>query len=52
MLAYRGDEPVGVTLCFPDTSDYASLVGDRQLLDEARLNWFGIAVLENARVPA
>ncbi len=49
MVAYRGDEPVGVTLCFPFPSSQVRLVGDRQLLAEEHLNWFGIAVLESAR---
>ncbi len=49
VLAYRGDEPVGVTLCFPDLSSHATLVGGRRLLAEERLNLFGIAVLESAR---
>jgi hypothetical protein len=49
VLAYRGDEPVGVTLCFPDLSNHAALVGGRRLLAEERLNLFGIAVLESAR---
>ncbi len=49
VLAYRGDEPVGLGLCLPDTSSQAVLVGDRRLLPEERLNVFGIAVLESAR---
>jgi Acetyltransferase (GNAT) family len=49
VVAYRGDEPVGVTLCFPFASSQVRLVGDRQLLAEEHLNWFGIAVLESAR---
>ncbi len=49
VLAYRGDEPVGLGLCLPDTSSQAVLVGDRLLLPEERLNVFGIGVLESAR---
>jgi hypothetical protein len=49
VLAYLGDEPVGLGICLPDTSSQAVLVGDRQLLPAERLNVFGIAVLESAR---
>jgi hypothetical protein len=49
VMAYRGDEPVGVTLCFPFPSSQVRLAGDRQLLEEEHLNWFGIGVLESAR---
>jgi RimJ/RimL family protein N-acetyltransferase len=49
VLAYRGDEPVGATICLPDLSAHATLVGHRQLRDEERLNLFGIGVAESAR---
>ena len=48
-LAYRGDEPVGATICLPDISGHTTVVGDRQLSDEERLNLFGIGVVESAR---
>jgi hypothetical protein len=49
VIAYRDGEPVGVTLCLPDLSSQARLVGDRELLPEERLNLFGIGVVESAR---
>ena len=47
VIAYRDGQPVGVTLCLPDLSSQAGLVGDRELLPEERLNLFGIGVVEN-----
>ena len=49
VIAYRDGQPVGVTLCLPDLSSQAGLVGDRELLPEERLNLFGIGVVESAR---
>jgi GNAT superfamily N-acetyltransferase len=49
VLAYRGDEPVGVLMVIPSTADFARLESGRRLDESERLNVLGIGVHESAR---
>ncbi|MGH9205378.1 MAG: GNAT family N-acetyltransferase, partial [Acidimicrobiales bacterium] len=49
VLAYTGDEPVGVVWAMPDASMLATLAPGRQLAPSERVNFLGIGVLSQAR---
>jgi hypothetical protein len=49
VLAYRGDEAVGVVWALPDLSWMALTNGDRQIAPSERLNFLGIGVRDGAR---
>lgn len=49
VLAYRGDEPVGVVLAMPQFADFARLAPGRALAGSERLNLLGIGVRRTAR---
>jgi len=49
VLAYRGDEPVGVLWVVPETSAAAVVKPGRSLADSEKLNFLGIGVHESAR---
>jgi len=49
VLAYDGDEPVGVVWVNPEMTALAVTSGDRQVRDDERLNTLGIGVLPQAR---
>ena len=49
VLAYRGDEPVGVLWVTPESTALATLAPGRELRPEERVNFLGIGVVEQAR---
>src|SRR5437763_13970693 len=49
VLAYDGDDPVGVLWVNPEMTPMAVTSGDRQVRDDERLNTLGIGVLPQAR---
>ena len=49
VIAYDGDEPVGVLWVNPEMTAMAVTSGDRKVRDDERLNTLGIGVLEQAR---
>jgi hypothetical protein len=49
VLAYDGDDPVGVLWVNPEMTAMAVTAGDRQVRDDERLNTLGIGVLGRAR---
>jgi hypothetical protein len=49
VIAYHGDEPVGVLWVTPDSTAVATLAPGRELRPEERVNFLGIGVLEQAR---
>jgi GNAT superfamily N-acetyltransferase len=49
VIAYRGEDPVGVILGMPDLTVMASVADGRELSGAERLNMLGIGVHESAR---
>lgn len=49
VIAYEGDDPVGVVLGIPDLSTMATPAHGRELRPDERLNMLGIGVREQAR---
>jgi hypothetical protein len=49
MLAYSGDDPVGVIIAMPELSMLATLAPGRELSDAERLNFLAIGVRDVAR---
>ena len=49
VIAYRGEEPVGVVNALRSSTDGAILAPGRALRDSEKLNWLGIGVHESAR---
>jgi GNAT superfamily N-acetyltransferase len=49
LIAYRGDEPVGVLNALRSTSEQVLLAPDRAVRECEKLNWLGIGVHESAR---
>lgn len=49
VIAYRGDEPLGVVWVVPEISSVAALAPGRELHDSEKLNTLGIGVRKEAR---
>ena len=49
VIAYRGDQPVGVVNALRSTTDRVLLAPGRQVRAAEKLNWLGIGVHESAR---
>ncbi|MGH7819347.1 MAG: hypothetical protein ACREQ9_06220 [Candidatus Binatia bacterium] len=49
VVAYRGEEPVGVVWVAPDSSAFARRRAERTIRDDEKLNFLGIGVREVAR---
>ncbi len=49
VIAYRGDEPVGVLNALRSSTERVSLALGRILSESEKLNWLGIGVHESAR---